>query len=144
MGEINVNDILITPLKKVDLIDGAVMHAMKQSEDSFKGFGEAYFSQINPGAIKAWKLHLKMTMNIVVPIGEVNFVFIDSSEETRSETLGENKYLRLTVPPGIWFGFKGMSKSSSLLLNVANIEHSPEEVQRKNIDEFNYNWETGR
>ena len=70
------------------------MHAMKQSEDSFKGFGEAYFSQINPGAIKAWKLHLKMTMNIVVPIGEVNFVFIDSSEETRSETLGENKYLR--------------------------------------------------
>jgi dTDP-4-dehydrorhamnose 3,5-epimerase len=144
MGEINVNDILITPLKKVDLKDGAVMHAMKQSEDSFKGFGEAYFSQINPGAIKAWKLHLKMTMNIVVPIGEVNFVFIDSSEETRSETLGENKYLRLTVPPGIWFGFKGMSKSPSLLLNVANIEHSPEEVQRKNIDEFNYNWETGR
>ncbi len=141
MGEVNVNDISITPLKKVDLQDGGVMHAMKQSEDSFKGFGEAYFSQINPGAIKAWKLHLKMTMNLIVPVGNVQLVFIDNIGGIRSEKIGEENYSRLTVPPGIWFGFKGASKIPSLLLNLANIEHSPEEVQRKEVDALKYNWE---
>ena len=42
---------------------------------------EAYFSIIKPGYIKAWKLHKKMTMNIVVPIGSVQFVFYDKNKE---------------------------------------------------------------
>lgn len=141
MEQVNVNDISITSLKKINLNGGEVMHALKKSDNSFKGFGEAYFSQINPGAIKAWKLHSKMTMNLIVPIGEVDFVFIDSIGGIRREKIGKENYSRLTVPPGIWFGFRGASKTPSLLLNLANIEHLPEEVQRKEIDEIEYNWE---
>ena len=141
MEQVNVNDISITSLKKINLQGGGVMHAMKKSDDTFKGFGEAYFSQINPGEIKAWKLHSKMTMNLIVPIGEVEFVFIDSIGGIRRERIGKENYSRLTVPPGIWFGFRGVSKALSLLLNLANIEHSPKEVQRKEVNEMKYNWE---
>ena len=57
------------------------MHALKASEKEFNGFQEAYFSIIKKDKIKAWKKHLKMTMNLIVPIGSVMFVFYDEKGE---------------------------------------------------------------
>jgi hypothetical protein len=37
-------------------------------------------------------------------------------------------------------GFKGLSKNGSMLLNIANILHDPNEVDSKSIDEINFNW----
>ena len=44
-------------------------------------FGEVYFSSIKPKSVKAWKLHKKMTLNIVVPVGKVRFALFDDSEK---------------------------------------------------------------
>ena len=44
MGKVNIQDISLIPLKKINLKGGGVMHAIKHSELTFKGFGEAYFS----------------------------------------------------------------------------------------------------
>ena len=49
-------------------------------------------------------------------------------------------YLRLTVPPMIWVGFQGLGQQTSLVLNIANIEHSSEEIERKELDEIKFNW----
>ena len=141
MGTITVRDINIHPLKKIELPGGGVLRGIKKTDEDYAGFGEAYFSQVDFGVIKAWKLHTKMTMNIVVPVGEVHFGFIDDLGGIRRETLGLNNYARLCVPPGIWFGFQGVSKTLSTLLNVANIEHSPDEVKRRELHEFKYDWE---
>ena len=46
----------------------------------------------------------------------------------------------MTVPPRVWFGFKGRSLPYSILLNIANIPHDPTEVEHRNIDEVNYSW----
>ncbi|MBF0439526.1 MAG: dTDP-4-dehydrorhamnose 3,5-epimerase, partial [Magnetococcales bacterium] len=58
----------------------------------------------------------------------------------RMEEVGESRYVRLTVPPGIWFGFQGRATHSSLLMNIADIEHDSAEVLRKVVDDFDYNW----
>ena len=141
MGDrITVNEISTTPLKRIPVIGGDVLHAMKKTDHGFSGFGESYFSQIESGVVKAWKKHSKMTLNLIVPIGKVRFVFVDNDGLFRVETIGDNNYLRLTIPPGIWFGFKGIFKNTSLILNIANIEHSIEEVERKEINKIKYNW----
>jgi dTDP-4-dehydrorhamnose 3,5-epimerase len=62
-----------TDLKIILSEDGSVMHSLKSSEKDFKGFGESYFSTVNNGAIKAWKRHKKMTLNLTVPVGIVRF-----------------------------------------------------------------------
>ena len=81
---------------------GDVLHALKATDAGFRDFGEAYFSMIEPGAIKAWKMHRRMTLNLVVPIGIVRFAFAaHGAAETREETIGDSNYARLTVPPGI-------------------------------------------
>jgi len=140
MGSVSLDDISVTPLKRIAVSGGDVLHVMKHSEDGFAGFGEAYFSQVVSGAVKAWKRHRQMTLNLVVPIGEVHFIFIDSTGSIREEKIGDGNYARLTVPPSIWFGFKGVSKSISLLLNIADIEHMPDEVERKELSDIKYDW----
>ena len=140
-----INDVLITPLKIIDTVGGNVMHAMKENDIGYAGFGEAYFSQVSPNAIKAWKRHKEMTLNIIVPYGEIKFVLFDDRKKDncifQEISLSQNNYSRLTIPPMIWLGFQGIFSNNSILLNIADIKHNPEEVDKKNIIEINYNWE---
>jgi len=141
MGTIKLENILITPLKRIDVLGGDVLHAMKATDPGFCGYGEAYFSIVTQGAIKAWKMHQKMTLNLLVPYGEVRFVFnLPDSKYYRTETIGITNYVRLTVPPGIWFGFQGIASPYSLILNIADIAHDPNEVSRRALEEINFNW----
>ena len=137
-----LDQIRVTPLQQIFNPGGDVWHALKSTEESFQGFGEVYFSWVELNSIKAWKQHLRMTMNLVVPIGMVRFVFCDLLRHTfREEQIGESTYARITVPPNIWFGFQGMSEKPSLVLNVANLSHDPVEVERKNREEIHFNWQ---
>jgi len=141
MGEVKVSEIIVTKLQNIDVSGGNVFHGMKSSDKGYIDFGEAYFSFIEVGYIKAWKKHVKMTLNLIVPIGKVKFVFIDSFGDSRCEIIGADCYSRLTVPPGIWFGFEGIFSPKSLILNIADIQHDPNEIKRMNIDEISYKWE---
>ena len=130
MGKNILDDIKVTKLKKIYNINGDVMHVLKSNEIDFLNFGEAYFSIIHQDVVKAWKKHMKMNMNIVVPIGKIKY---------REEVIGSENYNRLTIPSDVWFGFKGLDKQN-LLLNISDILHDPYEVERKNILEIPFNW----
>ena len=142
MGVVSLDGILVTPLKRIPTVGGDVMHAVKNSDNGFNNFGEVYFSWVEHGVIKAWKYHQRMTMNLVVPMGEIRFVFHLTNQKNsfRTENIGEERYLRLTVPPGIWFGFQGIASERSLLTNLADMAHDPDEVIRKKTSEIIYNW----
>lgn len=145
MGVVSLNEINVIPLKRISTPGGDVMHALKASDTRFNGFGEVYFSWIEQGAIKAWKCHQQTSMNLVVPLGNVRFVFYQAGAEPafRVEVIGEAQYARLTVPPRVWFGFQGLSDPRSLLMNVANLPHDPNEVLRKSVEEIQYEWSLG-
>ena len=136
--------IVLTPLARIATTGGDVLHAMKQSDAGYGGFGEAYFSWVSVGAVKAWKRHMRMTMNVVVPVGQVRFVFrsvnVGGGDEIRVEEIGIDRYARITVPPGIWFGFQGLGTPQSLVLNIASIPHDPNEVERLALSEVKYAW----
>jgi dTDP-4-dehydrorhamnose 3,5-epimerase len=87
-----------------------------------------------------------MTLNIIVPMGEVKFVLFDTRSYSSTNgnfleiLLSFSNYMRLTIPPNIWFGFQGCAPGNSMLLNIANIEHDPSEVDQKDINQIIYNW----
>jgi dTDP-4-dehydrorhamnose 3,5-epimerase len=142
-----INGVTTTPLSIIDTDGGDVLHAMKASDNGCSGFGEAYFSTIEPNAIKGWKRHSRMVLNLIVPIGSVRFILYDDRksrdkiDQFHEVVLSRvNNYVRLTIPPLIWVGFQGLGNQSSLVLNIANIEHSSEEVQRKELDDIKFNW----
>jgi dTDP-4-dehydrorhamnose 3,5-epimerase len=146
MGSIKIEGVEITPLKIISLEGGDVLHAMKDSDVGFNGFGEAYFSIVEYGTVKAWKRHRSMTSNLIVPAGVVRFVmFDDYRKKDKSNlfeeiTLSKENYCRLTVPPMVWFGFKGKGKNLNLVLNIADIKHDPMESDHKNIEEIEFDW----
>ena len=139
-----IEGILITPLSIIDTSGGNVMHGIKKSDKGYSGFGEAYFSNIDFQEIKAWKRHRIMTLNIIVPVGKIRFVFMDDRVSTKEQfqevIISEENYSRITVPPMIWMGFQGMSNSGAFLLNIADIEHNPEEIDKREISEVEFNW----
>jgi len=118
-----------------------VMHGLKSFDNSYDGFGEVYFSWISKNYIKGWKRHTKMTMNLIVPYGSVRFVFFESKKQNyTNKIIGVENYVRITVPPGIWFAFQGLYSSQSLVVNIANIPHDRKEVEKKPLNYFDFNW----
>lgn len=132
MGDIE--GVLLTPLKIIELPAGNVLHVLKNHEASFNGFGEAYFSTVNYNSPKGWKRHRKMILNVVVPVGAIKFVLFDDRVESKTYhqlqevELSKSNYQRLTVPPGVWMAFKGVSEGVNMLLNIGNILHDPAEA----------------
>ena len=140
-----MDGVILTPLKQIYHPKGNIFHAMRKSDSGFSGFGEAYFSTIIQGEIKGWKLHTKMILNIIVPMGEIEFVLFDKREKSGSKgqffsvNLSLSNYQRLTIPHGIWVSFRGI-KNENLLLNLASMEHEPSEALTVPLDEFKYTW----
>ncbi|HEY9855751.1 MAG TPA: dTDP-4-dehydrorhamnose 3,5-epimerase family protein [Stenomitos sp.] len=144
-----IQGVRITPLKQIPDERGKVMHMLRADADGFEGFGEIYFSTVYPGAIKGWHLHHRMTLNYAVPHGRIKFVLYDDREDspTRGELqeifLGPDHYYLVTVPPGVWNGFKGIGTEMALVANCASISHDPTEIER--MDPFDpaipYNWD---
>ncbi len=132
--------VILTPLKQINNPKGDIFHAMKKSDNGFDGFGEAYFSTINKGDIKGWKKHTKMTLNLVVPVGEIEFIVYDEiSKEFFSVKLSQNNYQRLTVKRNSWMAFRGIGEYN-MLLNLASIEHDIGETVNIDLSEIKYEW----
>ena len=141
MGKNLLSKIKITSLKIIKSSKGDVMRVLKKKDLKSWNFSEAYFSKVKFGKIKAWKFHLKMTLNLTVPSGRVKFVFYsEQGKRFRVIEIGDKKYSRLTVPPKIWFGFKGMSKKENIILNLTNIEYNSREILRRNRNKIKFNW----
>ena len=137
---------LKTDLNIITAENGVIMHAMKNFDNGFVDFGEVYFSTVEQDSIKAWTLHKKMILNLIVPVGKVLFCFLDAREKSTTYNklfkiiLSKNPYFRLTVPPDIWFGFKGLHDGLNMITNIASIPHDPGEMVRKEIDEIKMDW----
>ena len=141
-----IDDVIITPLEIIETFGGNVLHAMKRDDPGYTGFGEAYFSIVESQAIKAWKRHRKMTLNLVVPVGLIRFIIVDDRNINAAEPhyqeviLSKDNYNRLSVPPMVWVGFQGLSKDNAMLLNIASIPHNPDESDRKDVNEIEFDW----
>jgi dTDP-4-dehydrorhamnose 3,5-epimerase len=127
---------------------GRTLRMMRPDDPEFQGFGEVYFSTVRPGAVKAWKLHTRMTSSLAVPAGSVLFVLYDDrpGSPTRgvvqTEILGGDDYRLLQVPPGVWLGFQGAGQGESVVANLASIPHDPAEAATLPPDspEIPYTW----
>lgn len=139
-----INGVLLTPLKQINHPKGDVYHAMRCFDPGYISFGEAYFSSILGGLIKAWKCHSRMTLNLVCMVGKIHFVLFDGRKSSSTYgnfmevTLSPESsilYRRITIPPGVWMAFIGIAKGKNMLLNVADIPHDPQEQVNIPIEE---------
>lgn len=149
---LSIEGLLVTELRQISDERGAILHMLRSDAPEFVSFGECYFSEILPGAIKAWKRHRKQTQNISVPVGRVRLVAYDDRDESSTKgklqlfELGRpDAYLRLKIPPSIWYGFMCVGSVPALIANCTDFPHDPTENESRPIDDaaIPYQWITG-
>lgn len=143
-----IKDVLIKPLSQIADERGKVMHMLRADDPHFENFGEIYFSVVYPGVVKGWHIHKEMTLNYAVILGMVKLVLYDPRDNspTKGEIqelfIGEDNYVLVKVPPGIYNGFKGMGTKPAIVANCATMPHRPDEIER--VDPFTsdipYDW----
>ena len=135
-GAAAIAGVVLTPLKQIVDARGAVLHMLRVDAPEFSGFGECYFSVVNPTVVKAWKRHLQQTQNVAVPVGRARFVLCDTRAD--SPTRGRvaaleigrpDAYVRLRIPPLLWYGFACVGDIPALVANCADIPHEPGESE---------------
>lgn len=139
-----IDGVILTPLKQIRDERGAVLHMLRTDAPHFVGFGEIYFSIVNPGVIKGWRRHTRMTMSLTVPKGRVKLVLADGAGTVQEIFLGEDatEYQLVTVPPMVWNGFQCISDDPAIIANCASIPHSPDEAEKMPLDTdmIDYAW----
>jgi dTDP-4-dehydrorhamnose 3,5-epimerase len=141
-----IDGVLLNPLTTHTTAGGEVKHGLKSSDPGYVGFGEIYFSAVDRGAVRGWKRHRAMTLNLIVPVGAIRFVIYDDRAQSptccrfQQVTLSLSNYQRLTIPPMLWVAFQGCEQTGGLMANIANIQHSPDETDHRALDELDFCW----
>lgn len=142
-----IDGVILHPLRQIAVPKGNVWHAFRCNDEGFVGFGEAYFTHIKPGSIKGWKRHNRYTLNLIVIKGAIKFVLYDDRAESATQghffevVLSSNdNYQRLTVAPGIWMAFQGISNEEAMLIDLIPELHTPDESDKKELEEIAYNF----
>ena len=143
-----IDGVKIVPKNQIIDERGKIMHMLRNDDENFTKFGEIYFSYSHPNTVKAWHLHKSMTVNYACVIGKIKLVLMDDRPLSPTKGLLEEIFLTtenyslVSVPPGIWNGFKSIENKFSVIANCSDIPHDPNEMIRRPFDDpyFKYSW----
>ena len=147
-----IDGMTVVELRQISDERGAVLHMLRSDAPDFVRFGECYFSEVAPRAVKAWKRHRKQTQNLAVPSGRIRLVVYDDRDGSATRgtlvtlELGRpDAYRRVSIPPGLWYGFAAVGPAAALLANCADLPHDPAESEVKAFDDpsIPYSWTGG-
>lgn len=139
-----ISGVALRPQVRFDDERGSLFKVMKNDDPFFEKFGEVYISVTKPGVIKAWKYQEKKSQNFLVPEGKVEVILFDDREgsETRKMVnrfiLSSDEYQMLSFPHQIWYGFRTVSKSPSMIVNFATEPHRDEDAKTLSIEEAHF------
>lgn len=144
-----IKGVEVHALRQIPDERGRVMHMLRRDDPWFVEFGEIYFSVVYPGVVKGWHLHRRMTLNYAVVTGMIKLVLFDERDDSPTRGTvdeiftGEQNYALITVPSGVWNGFKGIGVTPAIVANCASIPHDPGEIVRldPSSDRIPYTWD---
>jgi len=129
---------------------GYLFEILRNDDDLFRLFGQAYITAAYPGVVKAWHMHEQQTDSMCVVAGRAKLVIYDAREE--SPTYGEiNEFfpgvdnrMLIQIPPKVYHGFKNITNSEVLVLNFPDSTYNydrPDEIRLEpNSSKIPYDW----
>jgi dTDP-4-dehydrorhamnose 3,5-epimerase len=132
-----IEGVAVRPLKRLVDERGEVRHMLRRDDPHFSKFGEIYFSVANPGFVKGWHLHKRMTLNYAVVSGRIHFCLYDARDHSKTKgkfeelSLGLDNYALVSVPPGVWNGFEAEGSEPAVVANCADEPHAADEIVRE-------------
>jgi len=127
----------VKTLKVIPDERGRLMEILRNDDDLFVKFGQAYLTTAYPGVVKGWHYHKVQYDNFVCVGGMMQLVLYDARKEslTFKEVneffMGPHNPILVQIPPYVYHGFKALGTQEGMMLNL------PSEVYHyKDPDEF--------
>lgn len=146
-----IQDVSLKKLRVIPDERGRLMEIMRRDEPEFKEFGQVYMTTNYPGVVKAWHYHKLQWDNVACVKGMIKIVLYDLREgsPTKGELneffIGEYNPALIVIPPGVYHGWKCVSETESLVINIPSEPYDPECPDEFRLpydtEEIPYNWD---
>jgi len=119
-----IDGVKVKKLRVIPDERGRLMEILRSDEEIYEKFGQIYITAAYPGVVKAWHYHREQTDHLVCVSGMMKIVLYDAREgsstngEVNEFFCGVNNPLLIKVPKGIYHGFKCISDTEALVINI--------------------------
>ena len=119
-----IDGVKVTPLKVMPDERGRLMEMFRSDAPDFEKFGQTYLTTAYPGVVKAWHYHQLQTDNFVCVAGMMKVVLYDARPDSPTQGqvdvfhMGLHNPIRLRIPRGVYHGFKCISETEAMVINV--------------------------
>lgn len=116
---------------------GRLMEILRNDDELFTKFGQAYLTVAYPGVVKGWHYHKVQSDNFACLGGMIHLVLYDARrdsptfKEVSEFFMGLHNPLLVQIPPYVYHGFRAVGAQEGLLLNIPS-----EPYRYKDPDEF--------
>ena len=136
----SLDTVQIKELRDLENEQGGLQHMLRADDaEFFRGFGEIYFSIVNPGVVKGWHRHLEQTSVLSCVHGDVLLV-VHADGQFRSIRFGDGHRRLVLIPPGIVYGWKNLGTQPAILANCATHVHDPVKSEKLGLDTIPFDW----
>ncbi len=140
-------------VKKLKVIPderGRLMEILRSDDEIFTKFGQVYMTTSYPGVVKAWHYHKHQADHMTVVKGMMKIVLYDNREgsKTKGEVneffAGEHNPILIAIPEMIYHGFKCISETEAVVINIPTAVYSYAQPDEYRIDphknDIPYDW----
>ncbi|MDH4212233.1 MAG: dTDP-4-dehydrorhamnose 3,5-epimerase family protein [candidate division WOR-3 bacterium] len=119
-----IQGVSIKNLKLIPDERGRLMEILRTDDKEFSKFGQVYVTTAYPGVVKAWHCHKLQDDNMTVLYGMAKIVLYDDRNDSPTRGLineffvGEHNHVLIHIPRNVWHGFKCVSSSEAMIVNV--------------------------
>jgi len=146
----SIDGVVIKNLKVIPDERGWLMEILRCDDEMFKQFGQVYVSTAYPGVVKGWHYHKKQTDNFTCIRGMMKVALYDARKESPTYKLimelfvGEKNPILISVPPGVYHGFKGVGTETAFFLSIPTLPYNYKEPDEYRLPpdtkEIPYDW----
>ncbi|MGE5553684.1 MAG: dTDP-4-dehydrorhamnose 3,5-epimerase family protein [Betaproteobacteria bacterium] len=135
-----IEGVKVKPLRVIPDERGRLMEILRADDELFEKFGQVYLTTAYPGVVKAWHYHKRQDDHMTVVKGMMKIVLYDDREgsPTRGEIneffLGDYNHLLLKIPKMVYHGFKCISETEAMVINVPTEVYNYQEPDEYRLD----------
>jgi dTDP-4-dehydrorhamnose 3,5-epimerase len=145
-----IDGVVVKKLNRLVDERGYLMEILRNDEELFDKFGQAYVSACFPGIIKAWHCHQVQYDHFCCLSGNLKVGLFDEREDsptkgqTQTIVIGVLNPCLVRIPPLVWHGFMAVGDETAVVLNLPTEHYNyekPDELRRALHDpEIPFTW----
>ena len=145
-----IEGVKIKKLKVIPDERGRLMEMLRCDDDFFTKFGQAYMTAAYPGVVKGWHYHKIQADNMTIIKGMMKVVLYDDRKNSKTYKevneffVGEHNPALIHIPAGVMHGFKCISETEAICINIPTEPYNYEKPDEYRVDphckEIPYDW----